>query len=151
VKSGFEDLATLFRPRIAILDIPVTGRGHITPSLTALSDKLGAELLNHRDVVVVERTRLAPILAELKYGQSGAIDPGTAAKVGKLLGASILVVGASHAMGSKAEITVRVIEVSTGKVLGGILERDVSGDNLAGKTRGVAARILEILRFNSMV
>jgi TolB-like protein len=68
-------------------------------------------------VRLVERDRLEEILAELKLGQSGKIDPATAAKVGKLLGARYMVLGGYFDLLNTFRADARLVEVETGKVL----------------------------------
>jgi len=74
---------------------------------------------------VVERQRLADIKAELKLGKSKAFNKKTTAKVGKLVGASHLVVGAFTVLGAKMRLDARMVAVKTGKV---VATGEVSGD-----------------------
>ena len=55
-------------------------------------------------IVMVERAQLDAALGELSLGSSGLVDPASAAKVGRLTGAKVLVF--SKAIGSPAEMTV---------------------------------------------
>src|SRR5438552_2437048 len=57
------------------------------------TDILITELVKSGKFIVVERDRMDKILDEQKIGQSGAIDPNTAAKVGKILGLNAIVTG----------------------------------------------------------
>lgn len=67
-------------PRYAVL-----GRG--------LAEMLSVDLSQVRALRVVERVRLQVLLDELALAQSAAVDPGTAPRVGRLLGAQRLVGG----------------------------------------------------------
>jgi TolB-like protein len=58
-----------------------------------LAEMVIADLVADGRFAVVERARLEEILAELSLQHSGKVDPATAAKIGKLLGAKYLVWG----------------------------------------------------------
>jgi len=143
-----EDFSSLFKPRIAIMNIPVSGNGNMNPLLESYSDKLLAELIKSKDIVLVERKQLDAVMREIKHGQSGLFDVDMGVRMEKILGASILIMGNSHTENDKAEINVRVVEVETGKVLGWVLETDVRADNLREKITLDGDKILKILRFS---
>lgn len=52
-----------------------------------------SDLSKIRGLRIVERLRMQALLEELKLGQTGIVDPGTAPRVGRLIGAENLVVG----------------------------------------------------------
>jgi curli biogenesis system outer membrane secretion channel CsgG len=98
------------------------------------TDILITELVKSGKFIVVERDKLEKIMAEQKLGQSGAIDPNTAAKVGKILGLNALVTGSVSQFGVKKEgkdfivsqskqqivectVDIRVVDTETGQVL----------------------------------
>lgn len=58
-----------------------------------VSDRLSVHLVNLGSYVVVERREVEKVIQEQDYGQTGRIDPDTAAKVGRMLGAKALIVG----------------------------------------------------------
>jgi TolB-like protein len=68
-------------------------------------------------VRIVERDRLQEIMEELKLGQTAKIDPQSAAKVGKLLGARYMVMGGYFDLMGMLRVDARVVEVETGRVL----------------------------------
>jgi tetratricopeptide (TPR) repeat protein len=57
-----------------------------------LADALTADLVQSRQVEVVDRAHLDAILKEQELGASGYVEPATIAKLGKLLGPSVLVI-----------------------------------------------------------
>ncbi len=100
----------------------------------AASDILITELVKSGKFMVVERGRLAKIMEEQKLQVSGAIEPATAVKVGKILGLEAIVIGVVSQFGvttegadylitqhkrQRAEVTVevRVVDVETGEIL----------------------------------
>ena len=66
---------------------------------------------------LVERDRLDAALAELKLAKDGVVDAAAAAKMGKILGASHLVMGSVFQAFGKYRIDARMVEVETGSVV----------------------------------
>ena len=59
----------------------------------ALGDLLTAALTDKKNLVIVERQKLALVLAEQRLALSGLVEPATAARVGKLLTADLVIAG----------------------------------------------------------
>jgi TolB-like protein len=106
------------RPTVAVLYFDYSGKD---PEMAVLKKGLAQMLISDLSSVdqirLVERDRLEEILAELKLGQSAKIDPQTAAKVGKLLGARYMVLGGYFDLMQTLRADARVVEVETGKVI----------------------------------
>lgn len=106
-------------PRLAVMDMSNrTGDASLDGAGAGLSSVLVSKLLLVDGLEVVERERLASVFAELKLAKEGALDPATAARAGKLLGATHIVTGdlVSARLPALA-LTLRVVEVETGRVL----------------------------------
>jgi curli biogenesis system outer membrane secretion channel CsgG len=69
---------------------------------------------------LVERSRLEALLEEQKLGQTGKLDRATSARVGKLLGARLMVLGGFFDMGTALRVDARVVDVETGKIVGAV-------------------------------
>lgn len=83
-----------------------------------LADFMSTELSVFSSLEVVERAELSKIMKEIALGQSGAFEEGSAAEVGNLLGAEILVLGSfMKDMGSRIRVDIRMVEVESGRVL----------------------------------
>lgn len=82
-----------------------------------LADMLITDLSNVRMLDIVERDKLEAILKEQKLSATKEIDPNTAAKVGKLLGAEIILTGGYFEMLGSLRIDARFIDVETGKIM----------------------------------
>jgi TolB-like protein len=82
-----------------------------------LADMLITDLSNIHMLDIVERDKLESILKEQKLSNSKDFDPSTAAKVGKLLGAQIILTGGYFDMMGSLRIDARFIDVETGKIL----------------------------------
>src|SRR5437867_3459567 len=59
----------------------------------AANDEFVTQLVNSGQFSVIERAQLAAILQEQGLGASGAVQPSTAAKIGKLLGVQLIFTG----------------------------------------------------------
>jgi len=75
------------------------------------------DLVGTEGVTVVERTALQAILDELELGHSGMVDPDTAARVGKLLGAEWMAMGTYFELGGTLYVQSRIVQVETGEIL----------------------------------
>jgi TolB-like protein len=82
-----------------------------------LADMLITDLSNVSMLDIVERDKLEAILKEQKISNSKEFDPNTAAKVGKLLGAQMILTGGYFDMMGSMRIDARFIDVETGKIL----------------------------------
>jgi TolB-like protein len=82
-----------------------------------LADMMITDLSNINMLNIVERDRLEAILKEQKLSKSSQVDPATAAKVGKLLGAQVILTGGYFEMMGSLRIDARFIDVETGKIL----------------------------------
>ena len=82
-----------------------------------LADMLITDLSNVNMLDIVERDKLEAILKEQKLSSSKEFDPNTAAKVGKLLGAQVILTGGYFEMMGSLRIDARFIDVETGKIL----------------------------------
>jgi TolB-like protein len=82
-----------------------------------LADMMITDLSNINMLNIVERDRLESILKEQKLSKSAQVDPATAAKVGKLLGAQVILTGGYFEMMGSLRIDARFIDVETGKIL----------------------------------
>ncbi len=98
------------------------------------TDIMITELVKTGKYIVVERDKLDKILAEQKLGQTGVIDPATAAQAGKILGLQAIITGSVSQFGVKSEgkdfivsqskqqivectVDLRVVDSETGQVL----------------------------------
>jgi TolB-like protein len=106
------------RPTVAILYFDYSGKDPEMAVLKkGLAQMLISDLSGMDSVRLVERDRLEEVLAELKLGQTAKIDPQSAAKVGKLLGARYMVLGGYFDLMQTLRADARVVEVETGKVI----------------------------------
>jgi TolB-like protein len=74
-------------------------------------------LLKFGRVRVVERERLAQILAEQSLSTSGAVDPATAVELGNLLNTRIVLFGKVYRLGTDRVVHVRAVDTETAQVV----------------------------------
>ena len=105
----------------------------LVPLGDGLADLLMTDLAQSHQLTVVERLQLDALLRELELARSGRVDTTTAPRVGRLVGARRLVVGAVAQPPGEQELVVeaRVADAATSQTRGA-----VSG-------RAAAARILD--------
>lgn len=113
-----EPAAPTKKPTAAVLYFDNLGESEELFALRkGLTQMLISDLSYGTGFNLVERTRLQDIIDELELGQSKKIDPATAAKIGKLLGADYLVMGGYFEMRGSMRIDVRVVAVETGVIV----------------------------------
>src|SRR5689334_9711293 len=89
----------------------------IAPLGYGLADILITDLQRSGQLQLVDRLRLDALLREVQLVEAGRVDPASAPRVGKLVGARRLVIGAlSQRPGGQLAIDARIADVSTGAV-----------------------------------
>ncbi|AUC61927.1 CsgG family porin [Cyanobacterium sp. HL-69] len=87
------------RLTIAVMDFDYSSLSNarnlnlIDGAARGVSDVVAGELVDTRKYRVIERSRLNDVLNEQGLTDSGLVDPGTAAQIGRLLGAELIMVG----------------------------------------------------------
>lgn len=69
------------------------------------------------DYALVERERLLAILQELTLGSSELAAESTGLRIGRIVGARLMLFGAFQAVASRIRVDLRLVEVETGKVI----------------------------------
>ncbi len=120
--------------RIAVIDFQNKtpyGKRELGDSAT---DIIVTELQKTGQFILVEREKVQALLDEQRFSNSEAVEPVTAAKIGRLLGASAVVTGSVSQFGQKEEgvdclfyqrrsqiaeatVDIRMVDVSTGEIL----------------------------------
>lgn len=119
-------LASAAEMRVAVMEFTNASKD---PELEALGKGLQSmvttDLAKVEVIKVVERERLKDVQAELKLSHGRGFDRQTAAKIGKLAGATHLFVGSFAVVGDKMRLDGRMIAVASGDVL---LAEQIAGD-----------------------
>lgn len=82
-----------------------------------LADMLITDLGQSDQLAIVEREKLDALMGELKLQKSKFFDPATALKLGKIAGAGYAITGAFTGLDPDVRIDVRMIDVTTSKVV----------------------------------
>ena len=105
---------------------------------------LGAQFSQSEKLLVVERQELDKLVGEQELGASGLVNPATAAKIGQLTGARVLVTGRVFAVGKETMLTAKVMGVETGRVYGET--ETVAADGLAAEpVRRLGVKLTQLL------
>lgn len=106
----------------------------------ALAGMLVADLSKVAELQLVERTQLEQVLAEIKLGGEGYLDPTTAQRAGKGVGAEIVVLGAWSVVEGTFLMDARFVEVASGKVV-----KAAAANGPASDFVGVEKEVVEAL------
>jgi TolB-like protein len=93
-------------------------------------DLLTAYLSAEPSLMLVERAQLDAVLSEMELGMSGTVDPASAAQVGRLTGAQLLVTGKSIPVQRNVVVVAKIIGVETGRVIGETISFSARGSVL---------------------
>ena len=94
-----------------------TGDPSLDPLGRGLADMFVTDLSVVESLTLVERSRLEEVMSELNLQASDVIDPKTAAKSGRGIGATHLLTGSVVAMAPTVRIDARIIEVESATVV----------------------------------
>lgn len=102
---------------VAIFDFESKDEGirDLGPKVSTL---LNANLSAEPQIITVERAELEKVLGEQELGLSGTVSPDTAAKVGHLTGAKVLVTGRIFKADKELILVAKIIGTETSRVYG---------------------------------
>jgi TolB-like protein len=90
-------------------------------ALAVLKDGLAESVVTdfgqHPGFRLIERGLLELDFQELTFSQSGHVDPATRARLGRIVGAEVVVLGSYQRAGEQLRATARFVHVETGEVL----------------------------------
>lgn len=96
-----------------------TGNSGLDPLQKGMTLMLITDLSQVKNLQVVERVKLQALVEEMGLGTSGLVEPGTAPRVGRLLGAQWLVGGnILPALEERLKIQAHPLDVPRGQILG---------------------------------
>jgi hypothetical protein len=107
---------------VAVMDFDAYGS--MDPGIRgAVADMVRARIGDGKNVKIVERAGMEKIMKEQNFSVSDRVDPATAIRLGRLLGAGKMVFGSVSKLDTQYVISVRMVDVETGVIDG---ERAVS-------------------------
>jgi len=101
-----------------------------------------SELAANPAARVVEREQIQKLVEEQNLGTAGRVDPQTAAKVGKLVGARFVVLGTFIDFYGDFRVDVRLVNVETSEIVK-VEKENMRRDHLFDIIRAVAARLMK--------
>ncbi|MBT8368270.1 MAG: penicillin-binding protein activator LpoB, partial [Deltaproteobacteria bacterium] len=99
-----------------IMDFTIQGYSIQEGEERLLAAGLTDRVLQNSRAQIVERTLLDNLLQELKLGTSNLADRETALALGKILSARLILFGQIIHSGSETHVTMRLIEIETGRI-----------------------------------
>jgi hypothetical protein len=131
---------------VAVLDFQ-TGTGTLSGKGSEAALLVNAGLSSASNLMLVERQELEKILGEQELALGGMVSPDTAAKIGALTGAKVLVTGRLFEAGSKYFMVAKVMSTETSRVYG---ETATFGDpaGLADAAAELATKVAGVLEKN---
>jgi hypothetical protein len=108
--------------KVAVMDFPGLD-GNSTGLSSYIANKAGNKLIE-ASRQVVDRSTLEKVISEQKLQQNALMDAATAAKVGKLAGAGVFIVGNYTKTESRFVLTVRALSVELGQFIPGAVSEE---------------------------
>ncbi len=137
--------ATAVKLTVAVLDFSATDPAN--PELgRQIGEAVAAGLSEKQGFTLVDRQTLRRTIKEQSLNLTGLVDSDKAVKIGKLVGARLLVTGSAFTLGKQLTITAKLISTETTRVdsmaVKGAADADL-GDLVGKLTEKLAARIVE--------
>lgn len=105
-----------------------------------VSALINANLSAEPQIITVERAELDKALSEQELGLSGTVSSESAAKVGNLTGAKVLVTGRVFAIDNSMTLVAKIIGTETSRVYGEVVNGK-SGDSIADLSSELSKKI----------
>lgn len=106
---------------------------------------INAQLSADPRLITVERAELEKALGEQELGLSGTIQPETAAKVGHLTGAKVLITGRVFNVGRETMIVSKIIGTETSRVYGEVVRAEAGSSSIPDMSADMATRIGKVI------
>lgn len=117
------------------------GAADFAGTQTGIQDLLITDLAGNAKIRLVDRAHLNEILTEQKLAKDGQVDPTTAVRVGKILGAQYAVTGGFMSDGKgKVVLTGRTIDIETTQI-GNAQKLDGRADDVLGAIAQLSSRL----------
>lgn len=143
-ESATAEMNANARPPLTVAVLPFGERGDgVTDQGDATAQLLFAGLAENPNIWLVERDKIDQILKEAELNISGVVDPAAANKIGRLIGAKVLITGSVFKIKGKTYVVAKVIGAETSRVFGKSASGVGGVDQLAGPLSADVSKILE--------
>src|SRR5688572_26489873 len=130
---------------VAVAPLHAAGADPALAGLSAsITDVVGSLLSEDRNVTIVERKRIDDVLAEQKLQASGLVDTATAVRVGKLLGADLILTGSVVPENDAFRLVLKVVAVA-GNEVRGTVDLPLSRTRIAEDLLAAGPRLSELV------
>ena len=131
------------KTKIAVLDFQMQGEQTNSKDMGKIvAEWLITGLVETGRFDVIERRLLEKLLDEQKLGVTGAIDPNSAAQLGKILGVKIIVSGTVRSLEGYTEINARLINVDSASIIAAEKVRASSAEKLRDLVNKITDKIV---------
>lgn len=139
--------SVLAQPKLAILSFKNNGSQNLSALSEGIPDMLGTTISDSKKVMVVERAQIGKLMQEMQLGMTGIVEPSSAAKIGKMLGAQWVILGSFIDLGASIRLDAKVVRVESGVVIPGsaVRQKTKSIENLDQAIDQMAAELLKKL------
>lgn len=121
-------------PTVAVFDFNGMMLGQAGNSVNlgkAVTAMLVTEFSGRDGLRVIERSRLKDLLTEQALGISGRVEEGSAAAIGKLIGAQYVFHGSVLDIAGALRVDIRAVDVETSEVISVLKKRDATDELLS--------------------
>ena len=137
--AGLTARADLQQPlTVAVFDFE--SQGEVRDLGKQIATLINANLSAEPNLILVERAELEKALGEQELGLSGTVTSDSAAKVGQLTGAKVLVTGRVFKTDTELFIVAKIIGTETSRVYGELVKGGVTAD-IGGLSESLAKKI----------
>lgn len=102
--------------RVAVMPFEPADGGSVRDGWN-ISEKLVTQLVRTGKVQTLERSMLKTLMEEHQLGRTGALDPATLRKLGRVLSAEAIVAGSFVTIGREVVVNARLINTETGVII----------------------------------
>jgi TolB-like protein len=114
-----------------------------------MAELMTNDLLSNQNLTVVERERVQALLVEQNLTRQGSIDPQTAIRLGKLIGAQFMIYGAFMHSNGQYVLTGKTVNVET-SVISNPVRVNTRGDDVLGMIAQFTAKMTEEMKLPAL-
>jgi len=114
-----------------------------------IASLINAHLSAEPSIITVERAELEKVLGEQELGLSGTVSPDSAAKVGHLTGAKVLITGRVFKADKELVVTTKIIGTETSRVYGEVTKAPAAAMSVTDLSSELAAKLARKINENS--
>lgn len=109
-------LTAVAQQRIAILEPSSSGTSIDDGTRIAIRELISSAIVNTNKYTIVERALLEKVIKEQHFSQSGLVDEAQAIQIGKLTGASKVILSVVTATGNRTMLSIKLLDVTTANI-----------------------------------